>query len=203
MKFFFRIVFITLATFITSSSFAQLHPILDEFTITEGDNRVYISCIVSAGKTCKGINVLRSEDSLNFSSIARIDGTCGSVSSSVRYNFVDENPIKNKRSFYILQLGVAEKTNVLSIYITDTKQEKFIINPNPASGRVQILFENKHKTTTHFYLLNYEGKKILSATTIDNVLELDIPYLQSGIYPFVIYNEWDNHKSFGKLVIQN
>jgi hypothetical protein len=200
MKFFFQIIFIMC---LASSSFAQIHPILDEFKVSEADSKVYISCIVSSGKTCKGINVLRSEDSINFVSIARIDGTCGNASSPIRYSFIDENPIKNKRTFYALQLGGFANTNVLSIYIIDTKQEGFVVSPNPAKGRTQIFIENKHQKTIHFSLLNYNGKEVMTKVTTSNMFELELSSLQSGMYPFIIFNESDNNKAFGKLVIQN
>ena len=97
------IIFVLLV--IAKTSYAQFHPIVDRFDVFEASGKVYVSCVISSGSTCNGVDVLCSEDSTNFITVGQIGGVCGSSSEPIAYNFIDENPIRNKRIYYKLELG--------------------------------------------------------------------------------------------------
>jgi len=184
-------------------SFAQLHPILDKFDVFEAGGKVYISCVISSGSTCSGIDVLRSEDSLNFISVGHIGGVCGSSSEPVAYNFTDENSVKNKPIYYKLELGGYGFTNILSVEIIDTKEFGFQIRPNPTNASTIIYFQNPNNTKHTLSILNNLGAIVLSETTIQNFFSFDVSNIPSGIYPFFISIDTHNNRVFGKLLIQH
>lgn len=188
---------------IGQTSYAQLHPILDRFDVFEASGKVYINCVISSGSTCNGIDVLRSEDSVNFISVGHIGGVCGSSSEPVTYNFIDENPIKNKLIYYKLELGGYGYTNILSVQIIDTKEFGFQIRPNPTSESAIIYFQNSTNTEHTLSILNNLGILVLSEKTNQNFFFLDLYHLPAGIYPFSISGNPYNKGIFGKLVIQH
>lgn len=195
------IIFVLLI--IGKTSYAQLHPILDRFDVFEASGKVYISCVISSGNTCNGIDVMRSEDSTNFISVGHIGGVCGSSSEPVTYNFIDENPIKNKPIYYKLELGGYGYTNILSVQIIDTKEFGFQIRPNPTTSSTIIYFQNLTNSEHTLNILNNLGAVVLSETTNQNFFLFDVNHIPSGVYPFIISVDSFNNKVFGKIVIQH
>ena len=185
------------------TSFAQLHPILDRFDVFEASGKVYISCVISSGSTCNGIDVLRSEDSTNFITVGHIGGVCGSSSEPIAYNFIDDNPIKNKPIYYKLELGGYGYTNIQSIQIIDTKEFGFQIRPNPASESAIIYFQNSNNTEHALSILNNLGIIVLSEKTNQNFFSIDVNHIPSGVYPFSISGNTYDIEVFGKLVIRH
>lgn len=203
LKRYFKISLLFALLIIGKTSYSQLHPILDRFDIFEASGKVYISCVISSGSTCNGIDVLRSDDSVNFISVGHIGGVCGSSSVPVTYNFIDENPIKNKPIYYKLELGGYGFTNILPLQIIDTKEFGFQIRPNPASESAIIYFQNPTNTEHTLSILNNLGITVLSKKTNQNFFLFEVNHIPSGIYPFIISIDSFNNKVFGKIVIQH
>ena len=90
---------------IGSNSLAQQNSILGSFYLFESNAKIYLNWSIVSGSTCNGIKIFRSIDSLNFYEIGKIEGICGNISAEQFYNFIDENPVKNKINFYKLELG--------------------------------------------------------------------------------------------------
>lgn len=188
---------------IGKTSYSQLHPILDRFDAFEAGGKVYITCVISSGSTCNGIDVFRSEDSTDFITVGHIGGVCGGSSEPITYNFIDENPIKNKPIYYKLELGGYGYTNSIIIEIIDTKEFGFQIRPNPANTETTIYFQNLSNTEYTLNIFNNLGTVLLSSKTTQNVFSINVSSIPSGIYPFAISLDAFNNKVFGKLVIQH
>lgn len=203
MKKYLTISILFVLLLIGKTSYAQSHPLLDRFDIFEASGKVYISCVISSGSTCNGIDVLRSEDSVNFIPVGHIGGVCGSSSAPVTYNFIDDNPIKNKPIYYKLELGGYGFTDILSIQIIDTKEFGFQIRPNPTNASTIIYFQNPTNSEHTLNILNSLGGVVLSETTNQNFFSIDVNHIPSGIYPFIISIDSFNNKVFGKIVIQH
>lgn len=172
--------------FIVTNSFAQ-HTILERFFIIEMEGKVHIDCVIGAGNTCAGIDLLRSEDSLaNFEIIEQIGGVCGSTSSAITYNFVDENPIKDKVSYYKLRLGLSGYSYALPIQVVDVEDTGYQIRPNPADKQAIIYFKNRPNTEHTIILFNNIGMPALFQKSSNNFFELDLRNVSSGIYTFSI-----------------
>lgn len=179
------------------------HPILDDYNVIEVSGKVYIDVTISSGNTCKGIDVQRSDDSLNFVQVGHVGGICGNSSKSVSYSFVDEYPIKNKKSYYRVLLGERGYTTVTSITIIDTEEFGFQVRPNPANERATIFFENPYNDEFQLELFNLSGKKMLQLSSSSNAFDLNTFNLQNGLYFFSISKALDQKKVIGKLVVQH
>lgn len=179
------------------------HPILDSYNVLEISGKVYVDVTISGGNTCNGIEVQRSVDSLNFIEVGKVDGICGNSAKPVSYSFVDEYPIKNKKSYYRVLLGERGYTTVTSITIIDTKELGFQVRPNPANERATIFFENPYSDTFQLELFNLSGKKILQLSSSSNAFDLNTFNLQNGLYFFSISKALNQEKVIGKLVVQH
>lgn len=162
------------------------NPALERFFISEFNGEVHIECVIRAGNTCAGIDFLRSEDSINFEVVGQISGTCGSASSSITYNFIDKNPIKNKTSYYKLRLGLSGDSHILPILVIDVEQTGYQIRPNPSDKQTIIYFKNRPNEEHTIVLFNYLGMPVLFKNSFSNFFELDLSNVPSGIYIFSI-----------------
>ncbi len=90
---------------ITAHVYAQHNPIPGNFSLFENNGKVYLNWSIVSGSTCNGIQIYRSTDSVMFTQVGNIPGICGSSSSAISYNFIDDNPVKNKVNYYRLELG--------------------------------------------------------------------------------------------------
>ena len=179
------------------------HPILDDYNVIEISGKVYIDVTISSGNTCKGIGVQRSDDSLNFVQVGHVGGICGNSSKSVSYSFVDEYPIKNKKSYYRVQLGERGYTTITSITIIDTEEFGFQVRPNPSNEKTTIFFDNPYNDEFQLELFNLSGKKMMQLSSSSNVFDLNTFNLQGGLYFFSISKALDQKKVIGKLVVQH
>lgn len=182
--------------------FAQ-HPILDELALFDVEGKVHVRATIKVGASCLGMNILRSEDSLNFSTIGQIAGICGSDSEAVKYSFIDESPLKNKTSFYKLQLGGYGETEVLSIRVIAVGESGALVIPNPAHEQANIYFKNPLREQTNILIINRLGAPVLTQKTQEQVFQLDLKALDSGVYFFVISNESGTQKTVSKLVVRH
>jgi hypothetical protein len=182
----------------------SIHPILDDFNLIEIDGTVYIDATISAGNLCSGIYVHRSEDSLtNYNVIGHVGGICGSFTEPVTYSFVDESPVVNKTSYYKLELGNNNFTEVVSILIIDTREFGFQIRPNPADDKAIIFYENGDNSAHTLTLYHSSGVMIKTLVTETNQFNLNTLSLGSGMYVFTIVGA--NHRDAikGKLMVRH
>jgi len=73
-------------------------------------DRIILQWTIKKGSSCIGIGIFRSTDAINFEVIGEIKGVCGSTEFAQAYHFIDENPIKNKTNYYVLEMGFSGKT---------------------------------------------------------------------------------------------
>ena len=199
-------IFYLLLLLVSTSAMAQNdngHPILDKYNVFESGGKVYISCTISSGNTCNGIDVFRSEDSLYFDNIGNIAGICGSSSSPVSYDFVDETPILNKTSYYKLELGGYGYSTVTALKVIDTQGFDFQVRPNPANDYSIIYFENDFNNKFELILFNHSGNIILTKETFTNQFDLNTAVLNKGLYFFSITKLASAESVIGKLVVQH
>lgn len=200
-----RQIFI-LVLFLTGTgrvAFAQSHPILGKFSISETEGRVFLSWSIIAGSTCNGIQIYRSTDSINFSQIGDIAGVCGSVDFEQPYDLTDNNPVKNKVNYYRLELGNQGFSQTVSIEIIDIESSGFQIRPHPANSEAVIYFDNNTKQEQQLTLYNMNGIAVFTAVTKEDFFQLNTSLLQSGLYLFIISVSGNLPTAQGKLLVQH
>jgi hypothetical protein len=203
MKAILQILALLFLTFTVQILSAQKHPILDKLDVYESEGKVYITCIISAGNTCNGIVVLRSADSIEFSIIGQVSGVCGSNDFPTTYNFVDENPVLNKPSYYQLEFGGFAPTEIIRLFIIDYNSNGYQIRPQPAGDQARIYFENPSNGEYHITLFSISGNSILHEITYGDFFDLNLIPIPSGLYAFHISGNPNAPAIIGKILVQH
>ncbi|TVR38290.1 MAG: T9SS C-terminal target domain-containing protein [Cryomorphaceae bacterium] len=177
------------------------HPILDDFSVFQHHDQVYLSWVISRGNTCNGITIERSTDGAGFSEIGYIAGICGSPDFAQPFSFIDTNPAKNQINYYRLELGLQGYTEVRSVEFIHAPDDGFILRPNPASYMVQMLFRNPRSQEHVVELYNLSGALVLQHNTLDQQVELDISRVPAGVYLLRLTSTSGQHSSTRRLVI--
>ncbi|MBW6489965.1 MAG: T9SS type A sorting domain-containing protein [Lentimicrobium sp.] len=192
-----------LLNFVSFDLFAQSNTILDRFTATESNGKIYLSWIISSGQTCDGTIIMRSTDKVDFSMIGEIFGVCGSSSKPVPYSFVDESPVLNAVNYYYLELGTSGFSEIISVEIIGTGNDGYQVRPNPVADKAQIFFENKKNESHELWLYNLSGKPIVQLNTNREYFDFDTTGLSPGLYIFSITNLINRTMIKGKIVVKH
>lgn len=192
-----------LLNFLLFDLFAQNNTILDKFTATESKGKVYLSWIISSGKTCDGTQIMRSDNNLSYSQIGEISGVCGSSSEPVPYSFTDESPVLNAVNYYYLELGTSGVSEIISVEIIGTGSDGYQVRPNPVADKAQLFIENKKNESHELWLYNMNGAIVGQLSTNREYFEFDATDLPSGLYVFSITNLTTRIIIKGKLVVQH
>ena len=177
------------------------HPILDDFSVFQHQDQVYLSWVISRGNTCNGITIERSTDGANFFEIGYIAGICGSPDFAQPYSYIDERPAPNQINYYRLELGLQGYTEVRSVEFIHAPDDGFILRPNPASHMVQLLFRNPRSQEHILELYNLSGALVLQHNTLDQQAELDISGVPAGVYLLRLTHTAGQQSSARRLVI--
>jgi hypothetical protein len=186
-----------------SSAQSEAHPILDRMDLYVASGKVYVTCIVSKGYTCFGIELNRSADSLNYETVDIEYGICGSELEPTFFSFVDDNPPKNQKLFYRLDLGGFGYTTVIETRVVDIQEFGYRITPNPASDYTEVHFANINKSPVEVSIIDLGGNLIYKETTLESYLGLATAGFRAGIYTIIIENQAENHLVRAKLVVAN
>ncbi|PKP50117.1 MAG: hypothetical protein CVT92_14700 [Bacteroidetes bacterium HGW-Bacteroidetes-1] len=182
---------------------AQETTILDNFTINKNGGKIYLNWVITSGNTCDGTIIYRSDDMINFTQIGHISGICGSSYSPVPYDFIDENPLKNQRNYYRLELGNNGFSEIVSLESIDFENKGYQVRPNPVITHAKIYFENKELENHQLKLYNQSGFLVSVASSSNNYFEVNAINLQNGIYIFTIFKAGKLAVIKGRLLIQH
>ena len=183
--------------------FAQEATILDNFTASENNGKIFLRWVITSGSTCNGTKIFRSTDNLSFTQIGEISGVCGSSSFAKSYDFIDESPVDNLKNHYRLELGNNGYSKVVSLEITDLQNGGYQVRPNPVTSQAKIYFKNKNYENHQLKIHNQNGSFISSSYSNDDYFDFDATNLQSGIYIFTISKSGKPDKLSGKIVVQH
>jgi hypothetical protein len=181
----FRFLALLISTF-NSLAIAQDNAEPEQFSVYEVNGKAYLYWVITAGTSCNGIAVERSESNAGFQEIYDIPGVCGSVSSPQAYDFTDQFPLTNKPSYYRLRLGNGGYSQTQSITIFSISDDGYLILPNPVSSNTSIYFENKKSEEKTLLLHSSSGTQLMQETTRDNNFRISANNLAAGVYLFSI-----------------
>lgn len=168
--------------FFSQSISAQEHAIISYFNGDIYNGQVLLSWNIVGGNNCNGINILRSSDDSIYTVIGNIAGICGAVSDSEPYSFLDENPLKNQINYYKLQLGSQGFTTPLSLAFYETKDNGFVVFPNPSSD-VFYLYVSEIYTDSEVEIIDVNGRQIYDQkVNSGSIIELNPATIRSGTY---------------------
>lgn len=182
---------------------AQETAILDSFTLNKNDGKIYLNWVIRSGSTCDGTKILRSTYQVHFEEIGEILGICGSASFPVGYEFVDENPVKNQRNYYLLELGRSGTSEIASIEILDLHDKGYQIRPNPANTQTTIFFDNDKQEKHLLGLYQMDGVFVHTSYTFGSFFNIYTANLPVGLYIFTISGAEISTFVKGKVIIQH
>lgn len=175
--------------------------VLDNFSIDQTNGKVLLRWSIKSGNTCNGIEIYRSTDSITFQEIGDIQGTCGSSNYSVSYEFTDQEPIKNSKSYYRIKLGGNGYSQILSIEVIDVSSNQYLLRPNPITETGRIYFQNSNNSEFIFYVSDLMGNIVYSETIHSDFIEIKTDTFEPGHYLFIIQSTSKNITIKGKFQI--
>lgn len=173
--------------------------ILDFFQATEIQEQVLLKWAISKGETCNGILITRSDDSLYFEAIGRIEGVCGSPEFQQAYSFVDENPLLNKKAYYRLELGLSDFSSIISVEIIAENDKGYQVRPQPIQYTGKIYFNNPEDQEWQLKIYRLNAQIIYQTSTRNHFFEIETSEWRSGVYLFVLLSEAERIQ--GKIII--
>jgi len=162
--------------------------ILDYFYANETEGKVFLQWSISSGETCNGIKITRSADGRVFSVIGEISGVCGEADVPVPYSFLDESPIENAISYYRLELGISNFSEVVSIQIIDKNKDGYQVRPNPIIHTGTIYFDNPNAESWTFSLFKLSGALVQKTKTYSDYIIIKPKERISGTMFFVLHS---------------
>ncbi len=198
-----RRFFLTIIFFFAFAHFSlsQADSLLGHFSLQKLQSTVILNWTLRSGSTCNGIQIFRSEDSMQFVQIGDIQGVCGSSGTSVDYLFEDTAPLNDKTNYYKLQLGTNGFSKVLAIKIIKIPPNGSTVRPNPVAEFMDVYFSNPNSLSMSFVLYDFFGQEVFRKDNLNGEhLHFERSGTISGIYTYMIVYEDEIH-SIGKIIL--
>ena len=171
-----------------------------------GNNKIKLEWNISAEQNIKGYSIFRKEDGqAGFTKIGFVESKSlnGNSSAAVNYMFFDSSITKASKLFYRLQILNADGSSSFSVIRSITsivEKNNFVISPNPAKGRVQILLENASSPAL-MMIYDNSGKKIKEQTLTQQSNTIDLAGLR-GVYIVQLSDGKGTNVTRKKLMVQ-
>ena len=168
---------------------AQPETVLSDFYAVQANKHVVLKWVMTQGVTCFGIEIFRSDDSINYDPIGFIPGVCGSNSAEEAYSFADTAPVPNKKVYYKLSFGGLSSSEIIAFEFISVNAEGYSILPEPANRRTNILYLNPSNTRHDLTIFDMNGRSIGIISSNSNKISIDYAHLPDGIYLFILTSE--------------
>lgn len=196
-----KIKILLFSLFASASLSAQIIPRLDKFEIQDKEGIVFLNWVFSSGSVCLGIQIERSEDSINFYEIGNIAGFCGSLTKPMSFSYQDESPIYNRKIFYRLTYPDLGHSEIIGITVNKVTRNDYEANPTPSFGLTKLNYFNPKGERHILKVCNLSGLEVMQLETNENFFEIDASELDAGLYQFRISNESQTSTVSGRLLI--
>ena len=144
-------------------------------------------------------NVLRSNNGLDFVKVSEIN----SEQNQTSYSYTDFNPINGLNYYRLIYTNDNSEIFISNILVLDnTHDENIIMYPSPVKNTLKI--ENLENYVDNINIFNNLGEKIKNYTNftiVNNIVELDVSDLSSGVYLITIGD--GNGVLFSNKIIKN
>ncbi len=189
--------------FILMCSNSESQSILADFNIDLSSGQVLLAWTIKSGSTCNGMQIFRSQDSIEYELIEDIQGVCGDLSSPVSYTFTDSEPELNATNYYKISFGGTQESNVLSIDVYNILNNSYLLKPNPVTGISDLYFNNDNQNELVLKVYGDFGDVIYTDTTNNTKFILDRSFFSSGMYYFSCENLNTRNIINGKALFLN
>ncbi len=112
--------------------------------------------------------------------------TAGIGTTTIQYTYMDANSCSNVASNSITVSDCAE--------ITELSSGHFLVYPNPSGGKIQI---QSSILIESILIVDQMGRSVFQKTIFNpcNQIEMDVSFLENGLYTIIINNQKEPHKS--------
>lgn len=172
--------------------------VFKDYNVFSNSGKIYITCTILGGNTCNGITLYRSADSLFFDQIDHIPGVCGNSEYDEKYTFIDNDPIKNKRSWYKLYLGGQDYTEARSIEYYDISAGLLIRTLN--QHIYQFHMSNPLKNLYSLNVYSITGQLLQSIAVSSDSFNIDTQDFGSQMIIFELVNTQGYERYTGKFL---
>lgn len=196
-----HIVYI-ITLFYSVSFWGQDITFVSEFELLEVHDGIFVNWQIDSGYTCQGVDILRSDDGIDFEEIGHISGVCGSLSKPVSYSFLDEAPVANSCNYYRLKLNGYGFTEILNIYYLEVPDKGVLTYPNPSRNEiVTVKFNNPNQEEMTVQLIDLNGSIFLERVVSSAGFQLDPSNLNAGVYQIRIFGANAETLTTDKLIV--
>lgn len=163
---------------------AQFTTAIDAINVKGDAGGVEMIWKIKAGNTCNGIQILRSLDSISFSTIGTIEGVCGSLEEAQVYTFTDLQPVPNRINYYRILLNDLGYSHTVSLPVIAVQANGYLLFPHPASNFMNLYFSNATLREQTLYIYNVQGQPVATTTTSAEQINLHVSQYPAGLYTF-------------------
>lgn len=157
--------------------------VLTRFVAQGQDREMLLSWTLATGRTCNGIEILRSANKEEgYVPIGFIGGVCGSIVDTVSYEFIDAKPNLNQNMFYVLNLAELGYSDTLQAYLAYAPKNEFILYWVPDRNKYQVNFNTNFLSPVNVKILSMNGSLIQENRLASNPDWLDLSSLSPGWY---------------------
>ena len=183
------------------TSLSQNEDVINDFTASEFNGKVLLTFAIKQGNTCNGVEIFHSIDSVDFTKIGSIEGTCGSSQAQIEYGFTHLDPEKNEVSFYRLSLGGIGFSWIVSAEVIDLGFNNALLRPNPIAEGSELFFDNETNTLLTLNIYSSAGIIVKSDKTTAELFVLNASEFESGVYFYSIHPEGIKSEVIGKFIV--
>lgn len=159
---------------------------IQELSAVQYNQKVIVSYLISAGNSCAGYQILRSNDSINFDVIYDYAGICGESTKPQNITFTDESPQKNRKNYYKVLIQPSDYSDVISVFYSDLTEKGYLLMQNPITNNLYVLSD---LDSGILKIYDQTGKLTLSLSPNQQGLyHEDVSWLGNGLYYFILEN---------------
>jgi hypothetical protein len=169
------------------SGFAQEHPFIASYTLTEFDGGIRLDWTIQGGSTCDGQDVERSTDGVSFTAVHRILGICGDPTVAVPFTWLDDDPPEFSTVYYRVKLGLNGYTSVKSVVFDQLTKSDQRFFPSPTTGEATLLINNAAADQVELRIYDAAGKLVHERSGLSGrVIPISVPELPSGVFLYLV-----------------
>lgn len=177
-----RILLTTLALW-SLPTFAQEHPFLSQFDVTELDGAVRLEWTMVAGNTCNDTRIHRSVNGGAFEVVGLLSGLCGDITTPIAYSWTDTEPVEMATLAYRLELGTNGSSSIKELFFGQLVTSDRIFFPSPATDHGTLVLRTDLNRTVDLRVWDLNGALRMERLGVHGARhDLDLDAWPSGLY---------------------
>ncbi len=190
---------VSIVVFLSLTGFSQTENPANYFYSQVIGESVALNFELRQGAVCFGIQIQRRDEFSEFEQIGVISGICGSEDSPESFVYVDEQPLKNQRSFYRLIFNGIGQSHEIEVFVPDFSERPYVVAIEPNSQQWAIFFRNPLEQNIQLNLHSLNGVKLYASSSQNNFILLPTELWREKILVFVLFSDDSEFVISGKV----